>query len=153
MEKNAVDVEAEKFNVIKTAAELIKSDIKVVEETSETYLQVETEAGQHVDLLSTDWTGAYAGSMPKSFSSAITTRTLLYVPLHYHFASRFLIETLNSLVLVLPTTTCNNLIKSQWYTRGLLEYQSSMASLCNMQQITWTTISVPLTGNTRSMES
>ena len=51
MEKYAVDVEAEKFNVIKTAAELIKSDIKVVEATSETYLQVETEAGQHVDFL------------------------------------------------------------------------------------------------------
>ena len=45
MEKNAVDVEAEKLNVIKTTADLIKSDIKLIEATSETYLQVETEAG------------------------------------------------------------------------------------------------------------
>ena len=35
--------------------------------------------------------------MPKSFSTAISTQTLLYVQLHYHFASRFPIETLNSL--------------------------------------------------------
>ena len=51
MEKYAVGVEAEKLNVIKTAAELIKSDIKVVEATSETYLQVKTKAGQHVNFL------------------------------------------------------------------------------------------------------
>ena len=51
MEKKDVDFEPEKFNVIKTDAKLIKSDIKVVEATSETYLQVETEAGQHVDFL------------------------------------------------------------------------------------------------------
>ena len=37
MEKNAVDVDAEKLNVIKTTAKLIKSDIKLVKATSETY--------------------------------------------------------------------------------------------------------------------
>ena len=51
MEKNAVDVDAEKLNVIKTTAKLIKSDIKLVKATSETYPWVETEAGQHVNFL------------------------------------------------------------------------------------------------------
>ena len=51
MEKTAIDVEADKLNVIKTAAECIKSDIKLLKATSETHPQVETEAGQHTSFL------------------------------------------------------------------------------------------------------
>ena len=40
MEKTAIDVEADKLNVSKKTVELIKSDIKLVKATSETYPQL-----------------------------------------------------------------------------------------------------------------
>ena len=88
--------------------------------------------------------------MPKSFSSAITTQTMCSISLLLCF--RFLIETFNSLGFSASYNHVQQFNQSTAVYEGTDIPESLTTSLCNMQQITWATISVPLTGNTRSME-
>ena len=116
MEKDALDVETEKMNIIRTAAALIKSEIKLVETTtSETYPKVESDAEQQVEFLPvslkeflhgilTEDDNVKLASIGQTLMQAARPRLFLAplqlglaVQLHYHIASRFLIDTLNSL--------------------------------------------------------
>jgi len=115
-QKDHADPEQEKLDIIKTAAKLIRSDIKLVETSNENYPLIETEVQKHVDFLPLTLKlfleGILVGkniaiklaSIGQAIVQSARPRVILVplqvglaVQLHHSFASRFLIDTLHRL--------------------------------------------------------
>ena len=105
------DPEAEKMNIVITAAKLIKSDIKLVSTCSENYPTIKTNVQNHIDFLPSTLKlfleGVLAGkntamkivSIGQAIVQSAKPRGVLSplqvglaIQLHHSFASRFLIN-------------------------------------------------------------
>lgn len=109
-----LDINEEKMNIIKTAAKLIKNDLKSIPTSSDSYPTIATDAESHVrylpaslstflSLLTSEKNNALkVASIGQAIVQAARPRVVisplqigLAVQLHHNFASRFLIDTLH----------------------------------------------------------
>ena len=109
-----LDINEEQMNIIKTAAKLIKNDLKSIPTSSDSYPTITTDAESHVrylpaslstflNLLTSEKNSALkVASIGQAIVQAERPRVVisplqigLAVQLHHNFASRFLIDTLH----------------------------------------------------------
>ena len=109
-----LDINEEQMNIIKTAAKLIKNDLKSIPTSSDSYPTITTDAESHVrylpaslstflSLLTSEKNNALkVASIGQAIVQAARPRVVisplqigLAVQLHHNFASRFLIDTLH----------------------------------------------------------
>jgi len=111
--QKSVDQETEKLNIIKTAARLIKNDIKAVETSNDKYPLIDNDEKASLNFLPVSLIILLEGillgkdslklaSIGQAIIQAARPRVLiaplqigLGVQLHHNYASRFLIDTLN----------------------------------------------------------
>ena len=113
-QQDDLDINEEQMNIIKTAAKLIKNDLKSIPTSSDSYPTITTDAESHVrylpaslstflSLLTSEKNNALkVASIGQAIVQAARPRVVisplqigLAVQLHHNFASRFLIDTLH----------------------------------------------------------
>ena len=114
IQQDDVDIEEQKMNIIKTAAKLIKKDLKSLPTSSGNYPTIDTDAESHVHFLPATLS-AFLGVLVSEKNNSLKVASIgqaivqaarprvviaplqigLAVQLHHNFSSRFLVDTLH----------------------------------------------------------